>query len=80
LATWRRQRDAGALAGLTPRRRGRKPQAKNPLAEENERLRRENEQLQQRLQQAETIIEFQKKLSDLLGIPLKTPPSSESNG
>jgi len=34
LATWRRQRDAGALAGLTPRRRGCKPQAKNLLAEE----------------------------------------------
>jgi len=33
-------------------------------------LRRENERLQQRLQRAETIIEVQKKLSALLGLPM----------
>lgn len=49
LSTWRRQRDAGALAGLTPKRRGRKAKSRNPLAEENERLRRENERLKDRL-------------------------------
>jgi transposase-like protein len=31
LSTWRRQRDEGALAGLTPKRRGRKAKPKNPL-------------------------------------------------
>ena len=36
----------------------------------NERLRRENARLQQRLSQAEVIISVQKKLSQLLGIPL----------
>ena len=45
--------------------------------EENARLRRDNHKLRQRLQQAETIIEFQKKLSELLGIPLTSPPTSE---
>jgi hypothetical protein len=35
---------------------------------------RENEKLRHRLKQAETIIEFQKKVHEILGIPLKDPP------
>ena len=42
LSTWRRQRDGGALAGLTPKRRGRKAKSKNPLADEVTRLQRQN--------------------------------------
>ncbi len=71
LSTWRRQRDEGALAGLTPRRRGRKVKTKNPLADENEHLRRENERLTEQLRQAELIIDVQKKVSEMLNIPLK---------
>ena len=66
LTTWRRQRDRGQLAGLTPKKRGRKP---DPQAVELARLQRENEQLKARLEQAETIIEVQKKLSQMLGLP-----------
>jgi transposase len=76
LSTWRRQRDAGTLAGLTPQRRGRKPTANDPVVAENERLQRENQRLAAKLRQAETIIEVQKKLSEVLGIPL--PPSGNS--
>ena len=47
------------------------------LAKENARLRRENVRLQKRLEQAETIIEVQKKLSQLLGL---NPEESESSG
>ena len=65
LTTWRRQREAGQLAGLAPKRRGPKP---NPEAEELKRLRKENERLQVRLQQAEAIIEAQKKLAQLFGL------------
>lgn len=65
LTSWRRQRDRGQLAGLTPKKRGRKP---DPQAAELARLQRENERLQARLQQAETIIEVPKKLSQLLGL------------
>jgi len=67
LRTWREQRESGALAGLTPRRRGRKAKRKDAVAEENQRLERENERLSQRLQQAEAIIEVQKKVSEILG-------------
>jgi regulator of replication initiation timing len=47
------------------------------LAKENARLQRENVRLQKRLDQAETIIEVQKKLSQLLGL---NPEESESSG
>ena len=70
LSTWRRQRDEGVLAGLTPKQRGRKAKKKDAAALENERLSRENERLAQRLKQAETIIEVQKKVSEMLGIAL----------
>jgi transposase len=78
LNTWRQQRDAGALAGLRPKRRGRKPQADDPLIAENQRLCRENQRLAEKLRQAEAIIEVQKKLSELLGMPLTPPEGSEN--
>ena len=79
LTTWRRQRDDGALAGLTPKRRGRKPKPKNALADENKRLGRENERLKEQLRQAELIIDVQKKVSEMLNIPLKTPAGEEAD-
>jgi transposase len=79
LTTWRRQRDEGALAGLTPKRRGRKAKAKNPLAEEVARLQRENGRLKEQLRQAELIIDVQKKVSEMLNIPLNGPSGEEVN-
>jgi len=76
LTAWRQQRDQGTLAGLAPKQRGRKASPDAPLVAENERLKRENQRLTAKLRQAETIIEVQKKLSEILGIPL--PP--QSNG
>jgi transposase-like protein len=65
LTTWRRQRRQGQLKGLTPKKRGPKPDARE---QELAALRREKEQLERRLEKAETIIAFQKKLSRLLGL------------
>ena len=79
LSTWRRQRDEGALAGLTPKRRGRKAKPKNPLADELARLQRENERLREKLRQAELIIDVQKKVSEMLNIPLKTQDVEEAD-
>jgi transposase-like protein len=73
LNSWRRQRDQGILDGLTPKKRGVKP---DPLALENAQLRREIEQLQAQLHRAETIIEVQKKVSQLLGLPTAPPPTN----
>jgi len=77
LSTWWRQRDGGVLAGLTPKRRGRKAKSKNPLADEVTRLQRQNVRLKEQLRQAELIIDVQKKVSEMLSIPLK---SHESDG
>ena len=73
LTTWRRQRDQGELG--TPKRG---PSAADPAVKEVERLRRENERLRKRLEQAETIIAVQKKLSDLLGRASEAPRKGDS--
>ena len=73
LTTWRRQRTEGMLSALTPQKRGRKASARHPLRAENETLRQENARLSTRLKQAELIIDVQKKVSQILGIPLETP-------
>jgi len=69
LTTWRQQRRRGELQGLTPAKRGRKA---DPQAAEIARLQRENERLKAQLERAELIIEVQKKLSQMLGLP-ETP-------
>lgn len=68
LTTWRRQREQGMLTGLSPKKRGRKNKPKNPLAEQVARLEKENRKLRLKLKQAETIIDVQKKVSQMLGI------------
>ena len=67
LVNWRRQYRSGAAAGLA-KRRG--PKGKDSLVVEKEELERKVARLEHRLQQAEKIIEVQKKLSELLGIPM----------
>lgn len=74
LTDWRRLRDQGALAGLAPRKRGRKPAPVNPLAAENARLERELARTTARAERAERLIDLQKKVAELLGAPLPTPP------
>lgn len=66
LSTWRRQREEGALRGLAPKKRGRKPRAVDPQARRVAELEREVARLHKKLEQAETIIGVQKKLSQLL--------------
>lgn len=70
LQTWRRQREEGTLAALTPKKRGRKAAPKNPLTGRVKELERENRQLRRKLQRAQIMLEIQKKVSALLGIPL----------
>jgi transposase-like protein len=77
LVEWRRLRQAGALGALS-KKRGRKP-ARNPLAEENCRLKAELARVNKKLQQAEIIIDVQKKVSALLGIALPQAGREEGN-
>jgi transposase len=76
LVTWRRERQAGILKGLAPRKRGPKSKG-SPLEEENEKLRRENQRLTDELRKAEIVIDVQKKVGALLGWPLPTPDPKE---
>lgn len=69
LSKWRVLYRAGALDALRDDKRGRKP-TKHPLEDEVARLRKENARLSGRLEQAEAIIEIQKKVAAMLGNPL----------
>ena len=72
VVTWRHQR----ARGLTPQKRGRKVVAIDPQLK---RLEQENRRLTTRLQKAEALIDFQKKVAALLQIPLKPMPSDEDD-
>jgi transposase-like protein len=75
LATWRQQRAAAERAALGPQQRGRKA---DPAQAEDRRVIRltgENDRLRRQLAQAHAIIEVQKKLCALLGLPADETPS-----
>ena len=74
LTQWRRQRDEGALRHLRARRRGPVPKRVDPRVTQ---LEAENRRLQRKLQRAETIITLQKKVAEILGIPLKPLDNDE---
>jgi hypothetical protein len=66
------------LEALTPKKRGRKIRGMNPLAQRVAQLERDNARLSQQLKQAETIIEVQKKVSELLGMSREGRPPGGS--
>lgn len=67
LSDWRRARERGELEALAPKKRGRKP---NKDARQVAALERENERLRARLERAEKLLALQKKVSELLEVPL----------
>ena len=76
LTNWRRQREAGALREMRERRRGPKPRSVDPRMKQ---LEAENRRLQRKLQRAETIITLQKKVAEILGIPLRPLDDDETD-
>ena len=78
LATWRKQRAAAERAALATQQRGRKA---DPAQAEDRRVARltgENDRLRRQLAQAHAIIDVQKKLCALLGLPADETPSEYS--
>jgi transposase len=69
LANWRREHRERPLDSKAAKRRGPKTATPNPRVKQ---LQRENTRLAARLKKAELIIDIQKKVSKLWGIPLKT--------
>ena len=76
LANWRRQRVRGALRDMRGRRRGPTPRPIDPRVKQ---LEAENRRLQRKLQRAETIIALQKKVAEILEIPLKPLDTDETD-
>jgi transposase-like protein len=70
LGDWRRARERGELNGLSARRRGPKAQKPDERDKKVAELERENRKLKAKLERAEGLIEVQKKVSEILGIPL----------
>jgi hypothetical protein len=60
----------GRCAGIVTEHPGPKAAEPNPLAAELARLQQDNARLTRRLTRAEAIIDIQKKVAALLGIPL----------
>ena len=75
LATWRRQRDAGELAGLTPKKRGRRKGEVDARDRKIAELQHENARLAARAERAEALVDLQKKVASLLGTPLESDKS-----
>lgn len=75
LTTWRRQAEQGTLEALSPRKRGPKVQTPHPLRKRMEALERDNQQLRHQLKQAETLMEVQKTISEILH--LSSDPKGE---
>ena len=76
LITWRRQREQGELGVGRARKRGPVPKPIDPRVHQ---LEVENRRLQRKLHRAETIITLQKKVAEILGIPLKPLDSDETD-
>ncbi len=75
LTHWRREVEAGENAALAPKPRGPKPDLAKAESRRVEALEREVTRLRQKLGRAEQIIEAQKKLCELLGLPVGEEPS-----
>ena len=73
LATWRRQ--VRGQGGAPPR--GRKPDPARPERLKVQKLEREKARLERELAQARLIIDVQKKVASLLGIPLAEPSKDD---
>ena len=76
LVVWRKARRDGTLLGLAPKKRGRKPGARNPLQNRVDALEAEVARLRKQLATAETILEVQGKVAGLLGLSQDSGKSS----
>ena len=78
LAAWRKRRVATEHAALAAVKRGRKADPTLAQARRVAELTREIEGLRRKLAQAHTIIDVQKKLCTLLGLPTAEEPEEKS--
>ena len=77
LSTWRRQRENAERNALEPNKRGPKSDPARAEARALAHLTQDNDRLRRKLAQAQTIIEVQRKLCTLFGLPSANPSSEE---
>ena len=77
LTAWRKQRDAGALEGLAPRKRGPRPPSREQV--ENRALRQRLERTEVELETARRVIEVQGNVSALLEDLLAPKSATEAD-
>jgi transposase len=78
LVRWRKERHEAQREALEPQRRGPKPDATLAEKRQVEKLTREIMRLQGELERAHTIIDVQKKLCTLLGLPTAQDNSEDT--
>ena len=80
LSAWRKQREAGALAVMSKKKRGPAPRVPDAREREVAELKKNLALSEARLQRAELLLDVQKKLSLLLGVelPPRTPDDEET--
>ena len=71
LANWRKTHHDGALDALSPKKRGRKAEERNPLDKRVRQLEAELARTQEELRRANLILDMQGKVAGLLGFSLK---------
>ena len=74
LTNWRGARDRGELEGLAPQKRGPKVAPPDPREKKLAEQEREITRLTKRAERAEALVEIQKKVAALLGVPLESEP------
>jgi len=77
LANWRKQRGHAERAALAPQKRGPKPDPALAEKRRADQLARENARLRGKLDRAHIIIDVQKKLCTLLGLPTAEEPGED---
>lgn len=77
LANWRKQIARANETALAPRRRGPRPDPARAEKLRIEQLERDKARLERELAQARLIIDVQKKVAALLGVPMATPPKQD---
>lgn len=75
LGTWRAARDRGELDGLAAKKRGPKVNAPDPRDKKIVEQEREITRWKKRAERAEALVEVQKKVAALLGLPLDSERS-----
>ena len=70
LTAWRKARRNGALRGLTSKKRGAKPKARNPLEPKVRELEVKVARLEKELHKTHTILDVQETVAGLLGFSL----------